>query len=1623
MLLSLVFLSATAFGQGTGVPLTGTVTDPSGGVVPGTSIVARNVDTGIESRATSDSSGRYTFLSLPVGSYQITADYPGFSRYESNQRFTIGSQNTLNISLVVSGSITDITVTGTTESIMIETSASTGTVMQEELLESIPMLTTNILDLVNLMGGVTPTNDPSMNPGAQTFAGVAARNVNISRDGMSVNEVSMNIGINSSMNVNTDMISEFKMILSPVDAEMGRGAGQVLMTTRSGSNAYRGSLTWSGQNTALDATDFSTKSTGGANGPPWRNLHNYIATYSGPIIRNKTFFFATWEHQISRVKLDYTARAMSTCAKAGIYRYLGGASPAAARAGNRMDITQNNGSMPSVDINGNILERGTNQLYTATTGVHMGEEFPFDIAHPSSFWGGMRAGDGVLHYESIFGPLTSAARSLINQDVRDVLNPCAAFAESNLWNPSAGQFGVTELWDQRPWGNEYVGRAGRAYRVPFDETGFVNRFTYDLGDGNKVRMPPVNYWMGNGDGLNIASHRWTRPGIGGREGTIYGTGGDPDRQSLTIKIDHNINSDHRASFTYSRENFDTDEHEAIWPAEYGGMGGRITRAPRNYQGSISSTLLPTVLNEFRFGYMSAATWTKSAMEYSPELRSTLEYLLPKDMTQGLMTLTGIGEGSMDFHTDSQTYNWESHPVGSRGNISASQGREDQRFSFSDTVTWMKGAHSFKGGVEYRRQNSVQSIDGTLAFGRAFGNIGAVSGWPAVFGGTVAGTADRRTGMLGQHELTQSGENWTDLHRRPNASRDCHRTQASCYGDTDAQGTAGIYSTPYQMMTYFSGSLSHLNQYFFMVPDASRPYGARWNDSTNPNELIFSNDIVNQELSFFFKDDWKVTPALTLNLGVRWEYYGVPHATNGRTISMKGGSDSIWGLATVVEDPMRFLLDKSLPAQYQNLPFGTIINGNEVANLPTITQYEYIGKGTPNPDRMAWNRDLNNFAPHLGFAWSLPWFGRGKTTMRGGWSMSYSSIGTQDTLNGYVAQVSAAQPFLTVQFNGELRPGETYDNPGSSRHYMDLTSLSYTDPNYAMPMRVRGGREPMKPLTAGYFSGTVEAIDKNLQNGVTHSLNLSVTRNLTNYLTLDVRYVGTLGRNGVGTYNINANDHIVNGLWVELEKIRNDANYQSDMINSLLPRGSYSTTMRNTYPTLSGSDQLRHMNGAAGSLMSRAYSTIAGTLATGNGGYTPNAALGENAMIFRYGCLPELRTNPDGNMATLVMNDTTNPCREHTPLNFYRNNPQHATANLRTNTDTKSNYSSMQTQITMRPMHGLNFQATWTWAKTMSYSSWNNYLVTDREWTSGGPSHTLGIFGSYTLPMGPRGYLFRDASALTRKFVDGWQIGWIANIRSGSRMSLTGTSTQWGNSWPIAVRPDLLRELEKAGKQREVWTDSGVFAGGRYFEDYVWTKVEDPGLCGDLPLTLYNNTCYNPTTNQLRGSNRALALADPEKARITGLEVDPVTQSPWAKMYDKDTMGADGVMYKAGTPIILLRNATGTMEGQVFDPLKTGDYKGSRIKGPGSWTLDMNLQKSFEIIEDKRLEVRIDAANILNKADLTGTAPGSQRYMYGGRVVQTSGMNGFSLNSGGNTMASYAGKVGHRTFQARLRLSF
>jgi hypothetical protein len=339
------------------------------------------------------------------------------------------------------------------------------------------------------------------------------------------------------------------------------------------------------------------------------------------------------------------------------------------------------------------------------------------------------------------------------------------------------------------------------------------------------------------------------------------------------------------------------------------------------------------------------------------MRQVLVDLMNPDLfTQGILAQIGAGEDAWLFHTDPITAgNLASHPIGGRGQVDASWGGTDPRWTISNTVTWLKGNHAFKGGIEYRRQSSTQEYSGL----RAFSGDGALAHMPVIYGGITPQTRERRRELRPLGAANTAGTAWQNL--SPTAL------------DIATAEPSGNYLAPYQMMSYFSGSVLRTHQYFYMVPDGD---GVRWNDPLR-GERHYAYTLRNHELAFFFKDDWKITNDLTLNLGIRYEYYGVPHVSDGRTLRLQGDSfDRAFGISRGGWD--NWMNNRQLIES----PFDPF-SATHLPNFPTAESmggsvYHRVGPGSPNPNTMVWNRDLNNFGPHLGFSWQLPWFGRGLT---------------------------------------------------------------------------------------------------------------------------------------------------------------------------------------------------------------------------------------------------------------------------------------------------------------------------------------------------------------------------------------------------------------------------------------------------------------------------------------------------------------------------------------------------------------------------------------------------------------------------------------------------------------------
>ncbi len=1347
-MLPFLLLAAQAFGQSAG--LSGTVTDASRAVLPGATVTATNTGTGVKTTTTANSAGVYNFASLPPGTYEVSAEMPGFQALKrTDVKLAVGAQLRLNFEMQVAGIATQIEVSTSVADMLLESTATTGTVMNDQVAKELPLIGNDVMQLINVMGGVVKPENTIFGNSTQTFAGVMADNINISRDGISVNDARYSSGIVTPARLNPEMVGEFKLILTPVDAEMGRGAGQVQVLTKSGGNEYHGSAVWSNINTAMDANEWEYNRTGQE--PMWKNVNQYTISVGGPIIKNKTFFFASWDHNIPRKREVVSSNVLTPCARKGIYRYWPGWIPG--DADDLVSTSFNAQTRPSVNPDGTPLRPTTNVDGSPYTGP------------------------ATVQFGSVLGQLTPEALTQLNADP----------VNCSQYNFSMSNTGVIPgtNWDPN--------------RKQYDASGYVDKFS--------KMMPMANYWA-DGDGLNVAALRWTRTTHG--EDTVYGSGMDSARKSITLKIDHNLSAAHRLSGTYSYErSFSDGEGEPTWPPENNGYGGAIDRKPQTFTSSLTSTLRPTLLNEFRFGLAYNYNRTIAPID-NPDTGEELKALMQEFINTGnwsswesLPVLVAPGAGDFRFNPQ------ESNFYGGRLSSPTTWGSNDYRWTFSDTMTWTKGSHSLKFGGDIRLTQARSEMNGAAGFGED------PLWFPYAFGGNP--TNAQPSG------LSANAAYWPGL-----------------VGTDSGSGSSGTYAAIYNHMNYIVGAVNAVKQYYF-VNDSS---AQSWSDPTTEEGKIRKLSMNQWEYAFFFKDDWKVNRDLTLNLGLRYEYYGVPWMLNGMTVGVVGGAGRIFG-----------------PSQ---IGFEQWLRGIPPYDGTQLTQQYFIGPGSEHPDEQLFNKDMNNFGPAVGFAWQLPWFGKGKTTLRGGYQVSYTQISRLDP-NGGVMNVAGSQPGLVYP--------HAYGGDSISKRYLDLSMLQELVPTSRF---FDGSVVPLatRPITDGTQNAAV--YDPNVRTPYIQSLTMALTRQIGSSLTVDVRYIGTLSRKQMGVIDINTNNWLKNGLKEALDEARAGGN--PALLNQLAPPFTF-------WFGVSGADQVRTHYLTATPLATGNYNEIASVLGTNNGLYAgvPSGVQGE--LIRRSG-LGE---------------------------NFVFTNRQFDAANVYGNLN-NSQYHSLQGQVTLRPTHGLNFQATYTWSRNLGNRG-NGTDPLNRDLDYGilaqHRSHTLTTYGTYTLPLGPSGYVFRDTTGWVKKLVEGWQLSWVSNMSSGLPFSVTTVNSMWGGSGVDLVRPDLFDT-----KSGHVTWEPGA-RGGRYWGD-MYTLVGDP-QCDTVAASLQT---------RCRQNLHALALAS----------------DPSVIVFQKAKPGTRG----------------------NFDP--------NSITGPGRWGLDMAISKNVEFMEGKSLNFRVDVNNIFNHPTPSGTAP-------------------------------------------------
>ena len=272
----------------------GTVSDSSGAVVQAALVTVKETETGLTRTATTDASGGYLLLELPVGRYRLDVTATGFRKHvQEGISLDVNETATVAVRLQV-GSATQQVDVNANASLVQTTESSLGqTVMQGEILD-LPLDGRNFSQLGVLQPGVVP-----LTPGLLEAGGPAPQNEGYAVDGQ--RPESNNFMIDGADNVSSvdggfvlkpplDAIGEFRILSHNANAEFGRNTGSTTnIVTRNGTNSFHGALWEFFRNDAMDSSDYFTQSV-----EPLKQ-NQFGATFGGPIVKGKTFFFGYYE--------------------------------------------------------------------------------------------------------------------------------------------------------------------------------------------------------------------------------------------------------------------------------------------------------------------------------------------------------------------------------------------------------------------------------------------------------------------------------------------------------------------------------------------------------------------------------------------------------------------------------------------------------------------------------------------------------------------------------------------------------------------------------------------------------------------------------------------------------------------------------------------------------------------------------------------------------------------------------------------------------------------------------------------------------------------------------------------------------------------------------------------------------------------------------------------------------------------------------------------------------------------------------------------------------------------------------------------------------------------------------
>jgi hypothetical protein len=301
-LLLLLLEASRAWSQGVTGTIAGVVTDPHGAAVPGARVAGRNTATNAQALQTTDENGFYRLANLNPGEYVVEVETAGFRKASlSPQRLSAAVSLRLDVVLELGQVTESVTVEASAAEINTE-DAQLGKTMRD--ISELPLLSgdsgRNVLSLAGTQPGVVPSA-----PGASgiSVSGQRTGSNNFILDGGDSNET-LQASPDAVQTISPHAVAEFRVITGAMKAEYGRNSGAVVVvTTKSGGNAFHGIASETLRNTKLNAVPYFFKAVPGgtresfADGSPRRpqwNGNDFDANLGGPVRKDKSFFFVSY---------------------------------------------------------------------------------------------------------------------------------------------------------------------------------------------------------------------------------------------------------------------------------------------------------------------------------------------------------------------------------------------------------------------------------------------------------------------------------------------------------------------------------------------------------------------------------------------------------------------------------------------------------------------------------------------------------------------------------------------------------------------------------------------------------------------------------------------------------------------------------------------------------------------------------------------------------------------------------------------------------------------------------------------------------------------------------------------------------------------------------------------------------------------------------------------------------------------------------------------------------------------------------------------------------------------------------------------------------------------------------